>query len=170
MAAIVERELAHQIDHDDLTGLRTRKSLIELTDQALDAGEPVAIVFVDLNRFKQINDEFGHLAGDDVLVAVAEQLVDLAPPGGVLGRAGGDEFVLLARSVAEAEDFARAVHERSLSADGLAAVRGRRVGASVGVAESYPGDTRSELFARADKTMYRSKRLTRTTSAANWSG
>jgi diguanylate cyclase (GGDEF)-like protein/PAS domain S-box-containing protein len=161
MAAIVERELSHQIDHDDLTGLRTRKSLIALTDEALDAGEQVAVVFVDLDRFKEINDELGHLAGDDVLMAVAEQLIDLAPPGAVLGRAGGDEFVLLARSVDGAESFARAVHARSLSVGGVAEVHGYRVGASVGVAASYPGDTRSDLFARADKAMYQSKRQAR---------
>jgi diguanylate cyclase (GGDEF)-like protein/PAS domain S-box-containing protein len=170
MAAIVERELAHQIDHDDLTGLRTRKSLIALTDAALESGEQVAVVFVDLNQFKEINDDLGHLAGDDVLLAVVDQLIELTPAGAVLGRAGGDEFVLLARSVAAAEDFARAVHERSISSDGLAAVHGRRVGASVGVAESLPGDTRSALFARADKAMYRTKRLSRATRVAQRSG
>lgn len=170
MAAVVERELAHQLDHDDLTGLRTRKSLIELTEAALDSSEEVAVVFVDLNNFKDINDDLGHVAGDEVLLAVVDQLIELTPPGAVLGRAGGDEFVLLARSVAAAEGFARAVHERSSSADGLAAVHGRRVGASVGVAESLPGDTRSALFTRADKAMYDTKRLSRSKRVAQRSG
>lgn len=158
LAALVERELSHQIAHDDLTGLKTRKALIAEVEQALEAGEQIALVFVDLDGFKAINDQLGHLAGDDALVAVADALRELAPPEAVLGRAGGDEFVLLARSVAGAEGFAAAVRERTLNPEGLATVRGCRIGASVGVGVSKPGDTRSQLFARADRAMYEHKR------------
>ena len=157
LAAIVEQDLAHRLDHDDLTGLKTRRALIELTDAALWSGGPVAVVFVDLDHFKEINDELGHLPGDEVLAAAAVVLHGLAPAGTTLGRAGGDEFVLLARDHADAERFAAAVRDRTANAPGLVTVRNRPVRASVGVGVAEPGDTRSTLFARADAAMYRAK-------------
>lgn len=156
-----ERALAHQLDHDDLTGLATRRALIDDVERTLKEHHQAAIVFVDLDEFKQVNDEFGHLAGDDVLAAAAAVLADLAPAGSRLGRAGGDEFVLLATSAGDAEAFAAAVRERCRSGEGLATVRGRRIGASVGVGISEPGDDRSALFARADAAMYDAKRVAR---------
>lgn len=153
-AAMVEQELAHRLDHDDLTGLKTRRALIELTEAALWSGGPVGLVFVDLDRFKEINDELGHLAGDEVLAATALVLYELAPAAAVLGRAGGDEFVLLTRGLDDAHRFAAAVTELSEGPSGLVTVRGFPVRASVGVADSVPGDSRSDLFARADRAMY----------------
>ena len=164
LAAVVERELAHQLDHDDLTGLKTRRALIDLVDEALQTGAAPAVVFIDLDRFKQINDDLGHLAGDEVLEAAAAVLAEITPVGATLGRAGGDEFVLLARSADDAELFAQRVRDLTARPEGLVTVRGRSVGASVGVADHYPGDTRSDLFARADAAMYRAKHRSRESS------
>ena len=161
-----ERALARQLDHDDLTGLATRRALIDQVERALSDESTASIVFVDLDEFKEINDDLGHLAGDEVLAAAAAALSDLVPPGASLGRAGGDEFVLLTDDAADAEAFAEAVRLRSGAPGGLVTVRGRRVRASAGVGVGAPGDDRSALFARADAEMYRSKRRKRGVSRA----
>lgn len=156
-----ERALARQLDVDDLTGLATRRALIDQVERTLADGGPVSIVFVDLDGFKDINDELGHLAGDEVLAAAAAALSGLAPAGSSLGRAGGDEFVLMTASGHDAEAFAEAVRRRSDGPDGLVTVRGRTVRASAGVGIGQPGDDRAALFTRADAAMYRAKRRNR---------
>jgi diguanylate cyclase (GGDEF)-like protein/PAS domain S-box-containing protein len=161
LAAVVEEQLAHRANHDDLTGLTVRRVVLGRLDEELDAGRPVSVVFVDLDGFKAVNDELGHLAGDDLLVGVADRLTVLAPPSVTVGRAGGDEFVAVTSVPADAEAFAAAVRAAVAEPEGLVIGGARRVGASVGVAHSEPGDTRATLLTRADRAMYEVKRAAR---------
>lgn len=104
----LERLLAHEAAHDHLTGLPNRRELARRLDAALIAAGPlqgVALLFIDLDRFKVINDSLGHDWGDALLVHVAERLRDGARTRDVVARVGGDEFVVLCTHLAEpAED------------------------------------------------------------------
>lgn len=162
LASMVEEQLTYRADHDDLTGLTARRIVMEHIDERLGRAQSVSVVFVDLDGFKAINDELGHLAGDELLVGVAACLRDLSPASVVVGRAGGDEFVAVSDSADDAEAFAAAVVEQVAEGGGLARGGVRRVGASVGVAHSIAGDTRASLLTRADRAMYDVKRAART--------
>jgi diguanylate cyclase (GGDEF)-like protein/PAS domain S-box-containing protein len=153
LAGIVERELAHRADHDSLTELKARHVIVHAIETRLEVGAPVSVVFVDLDGFKAINDDQGHLAGDEVLVAVAARLRELAPAGATLGRSGGDEFVAVIDNRVLAEYFAAEVSGRVLTSPPQRALR-----ASVGVAHSRADDTPRQLLQRADDAMYAAKR------------
>jgi diguanylate cyclase (GGDEF)-like protein len=146
--------------HDTLTGLAGRGLFLErLTDQ-LARGEPAALLFVDLDRFKQVNDTLGHAAGDQLLVVTAERIRFALRSTDIAGRFGGDEFAVLLKGTAEASD-AVAIGERlvrSLSEPILIERRRVTVGASVGIAMSTAGDDPAELMRRADIAMYQAKR------------
>jgi diguanylate cyclase (GGDEF)-like protein/PAS domain S-box-containing protein len=161
LAALVEEQLAHRADHDDLTGLKARRIVLGMLDEELDAGRPASVVFVDLDGFKAVNDQLGHLAGDDLLVGVADRLTALAGPSITVGRAGGDEFVAVTTVADDADRFATAVRAAAAAPGGLVPGGARRVGASVGVAHSVPGDTRATLLTRADRAMYDIKHAAR---------
>lgn len=144
---------------DELTGLANRRVLYEALDAVLEPGAaPAALFLADLNRFKQVNDRFGHEVGDRLLVAVADRLRAVMPPDSTLVRLGGDEFAAVVQvgtrtsAVALAREFADAVAGLDTPGDAV-------VGASVGVVEtgSAPGLGRGELLRRADIAMYRAK-------------
>ena len=155
-----EEQLAYQAGHDALTGLPNRHQLIERLAQAL--GEPVtsaAVLFVDLDRFKVVNDARGHSAGDELLVQVAHRLADLVRPGDVVARLGGDEFVVLCHDVAAVSDV-RAVAQRIIEVIRRPfVIDGERffVDASVGIAVPGPDDTPETLLRDADTAMYLAK-------------
>ena len=166
--AIEQRELAHLMEfqawHDALTGLPNRSYFIELMETALQDGrEPcrtLAVLFIDLDRFKQINDTLGHRVGDQVLEEVSERLKHLLKPDDLAGRMGGDEFtVLLNRHTAkegilevsrEILDALREPHR----VDGIELF----VTATIGVA-IFPeaGVTAADLLHHADLAMYHGK-------------
>lgn len=158
LAAVVEEQLAYRANHDDLTGLSARGLVVGLLDEELGAGRPMSVVFVDLDGFKAINDELGHLAGDDLLVAVAQRLTALAPDGLIVGRAGGDEFIGVTSSSTDADEFAARVRAAAASDQGMVEGSPLRIGASVGVAHAEDGETRTDLLTRADVAMYEVKR------------
>ena len=147
---------------DDLTGLENRRGLYARIDATLaQAGErPVALLLLDLDRFKEINDSLGHHVGDDLLRLVAGRLRDSVGPAATIARLGGDEFVVLAtidaeHAVATAERICR-VLEAPLELEGVVTY----VSASVGVAVAPgAGSTRSDLLRHADIAMYRAKRV-----------
>jgi diguanylate cyclase (GGDEF)-like protein/PAS domain S-box-containing protein len=161
----LERELSHQATHDSLTGLANRLLLEKFLERALAArsGDGATLLFVDLDRFKVVNDALGHRSGDELLVLVVERLKRCLRQGDVLVRWAGDEFcVLLEGDTSEAE--ALAVADRLLSAIAVPfAIAGRdvRVSASVGLAHSEPADTPERLVQKADTAMYRAKRAGR---------
>jgi diguanylate cyclase (GGDEF)-like protein/PAS domain S-box-containing protein len=154
--------LAHQAMHDTLTQLPNRALLLERLTRALSrpasSRPPCALLFLDLDRFKEINDTLGHAAGDRVLTVVAQRLVGAVRPGDSVARLGGDEFVVVAeniRSRAVVADLAERIRGRLVEPID---VGGRRVtiGCSIGVAIS--GDhTPETLLQEADMALYRAK-------------
>ena len=159
-----QAELAHLSQHDALTGLPNRR----LFQAKLDAacihsqryGGGVCLLFIDLDRFKSINDHFGHEAGDALLVALAERLLAMMREGDTVARLGGDEFVvLLGASTTEANVTAIAQKllngiSRAVRWSGLEL----QVGASIGISRSpQDGVTRAEMMAKADQAMYAAK-------------
>jgi len=157
-------KISHLANHDTLTGLPNRRLLFELTAKALESakrsGGKIGVMFIDLDDFKPINDEYGHAAGDSALVAMAERLRGLVRASDIVARIGGDEFVAVvtnAKSDADIERVARKIIEES--AKPLPFTGGSRaVGMSMGVAV-YPddGDSMDDLINKADAAMYRVK-------------
>ncbi|MDQ1485390.1 MAG: hypothetical protein QOJ62_1083, partial [Actinomycetota bacterium] len=135
----VQNELAHQAVHDPLTGLANRVLLMDRLTQALLRMDrqpgPIAVLFVDLDHFKEINDTYGHDAGDRVLVEVAARLTALSRRSDTVARLGGDEFVVLGQSLS-ADDDVRVLADRvvrSLSEPFVDSGRELYITASVGV-------------------------------------
>lgn len=153
--------LAHESSHDALTGLLNRPALLARLDKALDQRpEAVGLLYLDLNGFKPINDEFGHAMGDRVLEEVANRLRTAMRPGDAVARFGGDEFVIVAdgcpyRAVLDA--LAARV-EAAIEGINLPELKGRRISASVGTAFSAEAGVKaSSLTAAADTAMYARK-------------
>jgi diguanylate cyclase len=159
-----EVELAHQAMHDALTGLPNRALFYDRLGQALNRvgrqGTAVAVLFLDLDRFKNINDSLGHGAGDKLLVAVAERLGRVLRGGDTAARFGGDEFVLLCEDVS-GERQAIAIADRiAAELDAPFVIDNDEVFArtSVGIAlATEPGARPEALIRDADAAMYRAK-------------
>lgn len=150
--------------HDPLTGLPNRLLLQDRLRHATLRAErsraAAAVLFVDIDGFKGVNDTLGHEAGDQVLVAVAQRLSHLVRASDTVARIAGDEFVLLCEDLdrrADAEIICERVRE-SFAEPFLVGVGEPRVTASVGMAYAGPGDAITEaLIAEADRAMYRAK-------------
>jgi diguanylate cyclase (GGDEF)-like protein len=152
-------ELEHRAHHDELTALPNRARFQRAVADALncDPGGTVALLNVDLDDFKQVNDGHGHAAGDELLIEVASRL--RTATGGLAARYGGDEFAVLLTDLsgpAEADEIAARLCAH-LSAPIALSVATVTVGASVGIALTEPGITVSELTNRADIAMYAAK-------------
>jgi diguanylate cyclase (GGDEF)-like protein len=158
-----EEDLRHRALHDPLTGLPNRTLLADRLQHALSScrepGEHVAVLLVDVDRFKHVNDSLGHSVGDQLLVALAGRLSASVRHGDTLARMGGDEFVIVAERVG-GTDHAEELAARIAGAWACPLQLGDRtlhVDASVGVAVSQPGMSGEELLANADAAMYRGK-------------
>jgi len=158
-----EQRLRHLAEHDDLTGLRNRRSLLaHLSDRLAPAQPgPVAVLYIDLDRLKAINDGHGHAAGDWFIKDFASRLRACAGSQSVVARIGGDEFVVVSdqpMSIHAAESFAdrlRDLLRHRVTIDGHAITRT----VSIGVAAGMPGrDDSSDLLRRADEAVLESKR------------
>ncbi len=160
----LERQLAYQATHDSLTGVINRRSLIDkLTDAIHYAdrhGFPVWVAFVDLDRFKQVNDRFGHAAGDRLLRVITERLMASLRKDDVLGRYGGDEFVLVLRGGPDDHLTTQVIDRLMASVCEPVAMDGHelKVTCSIGIA-TYPvdGHTAEVLMHHADAAMYMAK-------------
>lgn len=168
-----QRKLAHQAQHDILTGLPNRAQLLNRLRQAIARARGsqearFAVLFLDLDRFKLVNDSVGHAVGDELLVEVARRLVGAVRNGDTVCRLGGDEFAILAEGLEDgtrAEDIAR----RVLQALGSPVwIGGRELypSASIGIALWHPRyDNGEDMLRDADAAMYRAKAEGRDRSA-----
>ncbi|WP_205394854.1 diguanylate cyclase [Xanthomonas hydrangeae] len=156
--------LALKASHDALTGLLNRSGVLEAMAEELQAcahgAHPLAVVLIDLDHFKLVNDEHGHLVGDAVLAKVGARLTACLRDSDRVGRYGGEELLLLLPGMSQhSQHRLRAIHEKlSVAPYEVGAARPLPVTCSVGVAWFRIGDTAATLLARADEALYRAKR------------
>lgn len=156
----IHDQLLRERESDELTGIANRVFLSRhgppLLALAARKGSPVTMLFCDLDRFKAINDTYGHAVGDSVLIAVAQAMAATIRPYDLLARLGGDEFVLLLPDTGSAQ--ARALADRIRQAvAATTTVAGLRLSVSIGQAEQIPGHDIDDLIRRADMAMYGDK-------------
>jgi diguanylate cyclase (GGDEF)-like protein len=152
---------------DDLTGLVTRKAFYELLDSCLQKARatetPVSLVFLDIDHFLRINDEYGHFGGDDVLKAVANLLSEHCGPEAIPVRYGGDEFAILLPGVEREQAFL--LLEKLRGTVEATRIKSEQTGAEIGDLSisaglaCFPidGQLNSELLRKADQALYRAK-------------
>ena len=161
---VLEARLAHQAFHDPLTHLANRVLFADRLEHALvrarRGGRPVAVLFVDLDDFKNVNDSYGHSTGDQLLVELSRRLAACVRAGDTAARLGGDEFAVLldeGGGLETAREIAERVAE-AVRAPFLLAGREIVLGASLGIAVSEGGgETAGDLLRNADVAMYRAK-------------
>ncbi len=162
-----EKGLAHQALHDELTGLANRHLLLDRLEQALNRakrrGRHLALMFLDLDRFKTINDTLGHDVGDQLLRQFAERLRLLVRPEDTVARFGGDEFVVLVEHVIDEQEAAQIADRLESAMNEPFQIDGQSlaVTASVGIAIGEGDDQPATLLRNADVAMYRAKELGR---------
>jgi diguanylate cyclase (GGDEF)-like protein/PAS domain S-box-containing protein len=157
--AHLREQLRDGATFDSLTRSYNRAATLAALDRALDEAEPdsgVGVIFIDLDHFKQVNDDLGHAAGDRLLQHVASRLGESARESDVVGRLGGDEFLIICPRVDNAVDAARLAERFAESLAGTV-----RLGqhdyqplASIGVAWAHGGEDADAIIARADEAMY----------------
>jgi diguanylate cyclase (GGDEF)-like protein/PAS domain S-box-containing protein len=158
-----EERLAYEATHDGLTGLPLRNLLIDHLELALAGARrnetEVAVLFIDLDHFKRVNDSLGHTAGDELLVKVADRLRTAVREGDTPGRFGGDEFVIVCPQIGGAQDALNVAERIRIALEAPFSVRGTEafVGASVGVVVADGRADPSTLLKHADIAAYRAK-------------
>lgn len=160
----VQAEVTYLANHDALTGLPNRttltKHLVETIREADRLGERVALLLLDVDHFKRVNDSLGHHVGDRLLLELAERLVETTREGDLVARLGGDEFVVVFSGVTELDDVRARVEQIAAALPGAVTVDQREVlaTASIGCAV-YPDHARSpaHMLKNADIAMYRAK-------------
>jgi diguanylate cyclase (GGDEF)-like protein len=161
----IERQLRHDALHDVLTGLPNRACFVERLRHAGERArrhvdDSFAVLFVDLDHFKVVNDSFGHLAGDELLVEVSRRLGSCLRSVDTLARLGGDEFALILEEVREPSDAARVAERLQIALRTPMTIRESEVftSASIGIAlSSRLDDAPQHLLRSADLAMYRAK-------------
>lgn len=160
-----EEQLTHRAFHDSLTGLPNRSLFMDRLEHALERvariGNEVAVIFVDLNKLKMVNDSYGHQAGDALLVEVGRRIASCLRPGDTVARISGDEFTILLEDVHGVQEAARTA-ERIIELLAMPVEYGSSTitpSASIGIALSgRAGVTPAEMLRRADTAMYGAKR------------
>lgn len=170
-AQIVERHIAqskllYEAFHDALTGLPNRALFMQRLESALEKAKQqdylLAVLFLDLDRFKVINDSLGHLVGDELLVAIARRLQICMRPGDLVARLGGDEFTILLENIKDVSDATKVAERIQQELTKSFYLNGHEVftAASIGIAlNDTDCDRPEDLLRDADVTMYRAKSL-----------
>ena len=158
-----EAHIAFLARHDTLTGLPNRAAFRSALEHALatDTETTLALLYLDLDRFKEVNDTLGHLAGDELLRVAAERLRACVRDDDLVARLGGDEFVILQLGLPQPDSSEPLVERviRDLSRPFFLGGRRANVGVSAGIALATSGDCQpDELLGRADEALYRAKR------------
>ena len=168
---LAEEELAHQAFHDSLTGLANRALFRDRVEHALSrrarTGADPAVIFVDLDGFKNVNDGLGHEAGDSLLREIALRILGVARSGDTVARLGGDEFAVLVEQSSRGMVEAEAIAERVLQSLTTPVTLGDHdvtVSASIGIAHADAESNATSLLRDADVAMYQAK----TTGKACW--
>ena len=163
-----ERQWEHLARFDALTGLMNRAQALQAVEEVMEqtprTGSRIALLFCDLDRFKVINDEYGHRVGDAVLRAMGERIRECIRADDFAARIGGDEFLVVLTGLhdeAEAMVIAEKIRSAADRAVAFNPVGLIRSGMSIGVAVARPGETGDRLIERADTAMYRAKRAGR---------
>lgn len=159
-------QLAYEAGHDGLTGLANRRAAIDfltnslsMPDEQADGQSPVrqtTVFFIDLDHFKEVNDTHGHAAGDDVLCTIAKALRTCARSNDMVGRIGGDEFLIVSDGPSTTAE-GQSMGERYLTAIKESLDDTSQIGASIGVAMGHSGDDIDTLLAEADVAMLEAK-------------
>jgi diguanylate cyclase (GGDEF)-like protein/PAS domain S-box-containing protein len=161
-AHLLREELRHSVLHDQLTGLPNRALLLDRLEHALERGAGrTAVLFIDLDHFKYLNDSRGHSVGDALLLAVADRLRHVVRPGDTVARFGGDEFLVVCEDVTESE--AGSLAERwvqEIAEPLLVGGAVKHTSASIGVAVSGGGPA-ADLVRQAETAMYAAKKAGR---------
>jgi diguanylate cyclase (GGDEF)-like protein/PAS domain S-box-containing protein len=163
-----EQLLRFQASHDELTGLANRRRLLDEIHRVADGSGSVAVLLLDLDRFKNINDSLGHDRGDELLVVIADRLRLAVRPGDLVARLGGDEFAVVLPGPVTVAD-AEFVSERLMRLIGEPVTLGRQKiypTASIGIAVADEHTAVDDLIRRADTAMYRAKAKGRARSEA----
>jgi diguanylate cyclase (GGDEF)-like protein/PAS domain S-box-containing protein len=159
----LEERLAHDAAHDPLTGMPNRTLLMETLDRALRRATRthtyVAVLFLDLDHFKRINDQHGHAVGDDLLVESAHRVQSVLRASDLAARTGGDEFVVVCADMESPVDAEQLAHRIALTLGAPFSLQGREVfvSASIGIAIAEDSCTSDELLSRADTAAYQAK-------------
>jgi diguanylate cyclase (GGDEF)-like protein/PAS domain S-box-containing protein len=156
------RDLNERVTRDPLTGVGNRaefdRRLVELTDRARDGISGFSLIICDIDRFKSINDTYGHPAGDEAIIRFSQIISDHSRDCDLVARYGGEEFVLLCPGLDNATAATRAEGIREvLEATPMSFFEGKTITASFGVTEFQEGDTPESVLARADRALLRAK-------------
>ena len=161
---MIEAQLAHQAFHDTLTELPNRTLFTDRLTQAVERAKrwpdyKFAVLFLDLDSFKTVNDSLGHQIGDELLRVVARQLQDCVRPGDTVARLGGDEFTILLDGVQNLDDPKQVAERIQTAIRRPINLEGHRVttSASIGIAVCTGQHEAGELLRNADIAMYRAK-------------
>lgn len=163
-AVALERDLRRRAERDSLTGVLKRAQIQPRLESALrtlhPAGPHCGVLFIDIDRLKQVNDRFGHPAGDELLRILASRLEQALGANAVIGRFGGDEFLVIAEDIDKPGLTALAERIRlTLASEALVGGVAMRPSASIGATLARPGEEADSLIRRADGLMYEAKRL-----------
>ncbi len=163
---LTEQQLQHDATHDALTGLPNRLHFMERLNSALfkvhqDAGYKVSILFIDLDRFKYVNDSLGHLIGDQLLKGISERLRECLRPSDIVARLGGDEFTILIEGKYETDEVTRVAERIQKKFSMPFELSGNEVFSSASIGILHASDkhlTPEDMMRDADTAMYHAKR------------
>lgn len=151
------QELEYRATHDSLTKVLNRGAVISAANGMLSEND-LALIVLDIDLFKQVNDSFGHLVGDTVICSVVEALKQCLPPSGIVGRVGGEEFTVLLANTSYHEAYLVAEQMRAAIASwDFALPNARQVTASFGVSWTPAGANFSAVYGAADEALYSAK-------------